>query len=324
MNPAIIPIVLLMQPASGPSAPISSAPTTLPAGMPAKWADSEVTKLAGGFRFTEGPVYVPATKSVIFSDIPANTLFRYDLATKQAVEFRKPSDNANGNVLDAEGCLLTAHHGARAVTRTLHDGTVTSLATHFDNQRFNSPNDLVQHPSGLVVFTDPPFGLPRRTEGKEQPGDFIYSVDPRTGVVDCLNRDPAVGVPTGPNGLCFSPDYKKLYVAASLPPRGLWAFDVALKQTDDGHPDLTLSNGRELTRVEPGSPDGIRCDVLGNIWVTAGDGVQIFHPDGYLLGKIPMPESPSNLCFGGDDMRDLFITARTSLYHVRTSIPGVR
>jgi gluconolactonase len=312
MNPPILPIPLLLD------------PTSLPSTLPARWADSELTKLTTGLRFTEGPVYVPATKSVIFSDIPANTLYRYDIAAKTLSEFRKPSDNANGNTLDAEGCLLTAHHGSRSITRTLHDGTVTTLATHYQGKRLNSPNDLITHPSGLILFTDPPYGLPKRTEGKEQPGDFLYSFDPRSGIVTCLNSDPAVGIPTGPNGLCFSPDCRKLYVAASLPPRGLWVFDVLFRQSDDGSPELTLAAGRELTPVTPGSPDGIRADVLGNIWLTAGDGVQIFNPDGHLLGKIPMPEAPANLCFAGPDLQDLYLTARTSLYHVRTTIPGVR
>lgn len=282
-------------------------------------ADSDVTKVAGGFRFLEGPVWVRQKGKLIFSDIPADTLHEYDPATKKTAVYRTPSGNANGNTLDGEGRLITCHHSLRCVTRTEHDGKVTTLVSHYEGKKLNSPNDVVVHSSGLILFTDPPYGLKGQTEGKELAVQNIFCLDASSGVLVSL-YDKMMA----PNGLCLSPDEKVLYVAHSAKPAAVWAYDVKFWLSDDGTPHLALENARSLFDISPGVPDGMRVDVEGNVWVTAGDGAQIFSAKGELLGKIAVPESPANIAFGGDDLKDVYLTARTGLYHVRSKVAGVR
>jgi gluconolactonase len=225
---------------------------------------------------------------------------------------RSPSHNANGNHLDRQGRLLTCEHGSRRVTRTdLSTGKVTVLAERYAGKKLNSPNDIVEREDGTLWFTDPPYGLRKGTEGKEQEKNRVYRLDPKTGTVTAVSEDF-----DRPNGLCFSPDGRRLYVADSGTPRLVRAYDV----TTEGK----LTNGRIHCKIDEGTPDGIRCDADGRLYVTAGDGVRVFAPDGSAVGLIPVPEKPANCTFGGADGRTLFITARKSLYAVELKVKGDR
>ncbi|MBM3838899.1 MAG: SMP-30/gluconolactonase/LRE family protein [Verrucomicrobia bacterium] len=268
---------------------------------------AKVTKLAGNMRFLEGPVWNPAYGgSLIFSDIPANELKQW--TEKDGLKtFRQPSNNANGNCLDNQGRLVTAEHGGRRISITERDSSVQTVVGQFEGKNLNSPNDVVVKSDGTIWFTDPDYGLAGRP--KEQPGNFVYRFDPKTKEVKALVRDF-----DKPNGLCFSPDEKKLYVADSGKPRHIRVFDV--------QSDGALANGKVFCQIDKGGPDGIRCDKEGRMFSSAGDGVQIFATDGRLIGKILVPESPANLAFGGKDHKTLFITARTSLYSIPLLVAG--
>ena len=270
--------------------------------------DAKLEKLATGMKFIEGPIWTNEDGGfLVFSDIPANELKRWD-AKNGLTTFRADSRNTNGNTRDREGRLISCEHSARRVTRTEKDGSITVLADRFDGKRFNSPNDPVVKSDGSIWFTDPTYGTPKG-EAKEIDGRYVYRLDPETKQVTKV----AEGFDQ-PNGLCFSPDEKRLFVADSGKPHNLRAFDVK----DDG----TLSAGNVFCVIDAGIPDGIRCDEHGNVWSSAGDGVHVFAPDGKLLGKVPVPEGPANLCFGGEDGKTLFITAKTSLYSIKTTVRG--
>jgi gluconolactonase len=194
------------------------------------------------------------------------------------------------------------------------DGTVKTLVDSFEGKKLNSPNDVVVRSDGTVWFTDPEYGLKNKPgtkekEDKQQPGNFVYRHDPKTGKTTAVARDFVQ-----PNGLAFSPDENKLYVADSGTPRHIRVFDVA----ENG----TVSGGRVFCAIDKGGPDGIRVDKEGRVWSSAGDGVHIFAPDGGRIGKILVMEAPANLCFGGDDGRTLFMTARKSLYSVKVDVTG--
>lgn len=265
--------------------------------------DAKVEKLAGGMQFIEGPVWMDG--ALVFSDIPANKLMKWD--GKEVTVFREPSNHTNGNTLDRDGNLISCEHSSRRVTR-MRSGGFEVLTDEFEGKKFNSPNDAAVKSDGTIWFTDPTYGTPKG-ETKELDGRFVFRLDP--------NSKKVVKVADGfdmPNGICFSPDEKRLYVADSGKPRHIRAFDVK----DDG----TLSGGEVFCVIDKGGPDGIRCDEKGNIWSSAGDGVQIFSPEGKLIGRIAVPESPANLCFGGPDGKTLFITARTSLYSIPTHVKG--
>jgi len=263
-------------------------------------ADARVQKLAGDLMFTEGPTWHPGG-FLVFSDIPANELKKWTKADGLTT-FRKPSANANGNTIDLQGRLVTAEHTGRRISVTEKDGTVKTLVGTHDGKKFNSPNDVVVKSDGTVWFTDPPYGLPRG-EQKEQEGHYVFRFDPKANKTTIVVKDF-----DRPNGLVFSPDESKLYVADSGTPRHIRVFDVK----SDG----ALSEGKVFCKIDKGAPDGIRIDADGRVWSSAGDGVQIFAPDGSLVGKILVPESPANLCFGGADGKTLFITARKGLYSI--------
>jgi gluconolactonase len=270
---------------------------------------AKLERLATGMRFTEGPVWIPENGGhLIFSDIPANELKKWS-ATDGLGTFRSPSNNANGNTLDQRGRLITCEHGARRVSITEKDGSVRTLVDSYQGKRLNSPNDAVVKSDGTIWFTDPPYGIKR--ELREQPAHYVFRFDPRTGKLAAVIEDFDM-----PNGLCFSPDEKKLYVADSGEPHHIRVFDV--------NSNGTVSNGRIFAVIDKGLPDGIRADTGGRIWSSAGDGVQIFSPDGNLIGKILTPESAANLCFGGENMNRLYITARGSLYAINVGVRGLR
>ena len=282
---------------------------------------AQIEKLAGGFGFLEGPVWSNRDGGyLIFSDIPRHELKRW--SQKDGVTtFRAPSNN-NGNTRDAQGVLLTAEHDGRRVSRTRADGKVEVVVERYQGKRFNSPNDLVVKTDGTIWFTDPPYGIPNRTEGKELDKNYVFRLDPKSGAVTTLVDDFDM-----PNGLCFSPDEKLLYIADSGKPHHIRVFDVR----DDG----TLGGGKVFCTLEVGIPDGIRCDTDGRVWSSAGDGIHVFATDGSMIGKIVTPDAPgrfdpnkvgpevpANLCFGGPDWSTLYITACTSLYRIQTSVRG--
>jgi gluconolactonase len=272
--------------------------------------DARLVKQATGMRFTEGPVWLERDGGfLVFSDIPANELKRWT-ATGGLATFRAPSFNANGNTVDREGRLITCEHSGRRVSILEGDGRLQTLVDRHDGRKFNSPNDPVVKSDGSVWFTDPTYGLPRG-ETKEQEGNFVFRFNPKTKATAIVARDFDM-----PNGLCFSPDEKKLYVADSGKPRHIRVFDV--------QSDGTLKGGTVFCQIDQGVPDGIRCDADGRVWSSAGDGVHIFAPNGKLLGKILVPESPANLCFGGNDGKTLFVTARTSLYSIPVLVQGAK
>ena len=260
-----------------------------------------VEKIVGDFKFTEGPAWNPQKGFLVFSDIPASLLYLYNPTTKMRI-FREPSHQANGNFYDSSGTLYTCEHGGRRVAVQRADGPVETLVDRFEDKRFNSPNDVVVKHDGTVWFTDPTYGLNGRP--KEQAANRVYCFEPKTGVLRAVAEDF-----DEPNGLCFSPDEARLYVADSGKPRHVRVFDVG----KDGQ----LSNGRVFCAIDKGVPDGMRCDRHGNLFSTAEEGVQVFSPAGERLGMIPVPETPANLCFGGPAWDDLYITARTSLYHIK-------
>jgi gluconolactonase len=270
-----------------------------------------VEKLATGMTFIEGPVWVPGLDEgfLVFSDVRGDELKKWT-AKDALTTFRKPSGNANGNTLDRQGRLVTCEHTDRRVSVLEKDGTLRPLVDHYDGKRFNSPNDVVVKSDGTVWFTDPPYGLPKGTP-KEQNGNYVFHFDPKAKTTTIVATDFDM-----PNGLCFSPDEKKLYVADSGKPRHIRVFDV--------QKDGTLLGGGVFCQIDKGGPDGIRCDAEGRIFSSAGDGVHMFGADGKLLGKILVPETPANLCFGGKDGRTLFITARTSLYAIRLLTQGAK
>lgn len=271
--------------------------------------NAALRQIGSGFEWAEGPVWFPAAQMLLFSDIPAHRMMRWTAETGCSI-FREDSGYSNGNTRDPQGRLVTCHHGLRAVTRTEAEGSLTTLASHAGGKRLNSPNDVVVRSDGSIWFSDPTYGILSDLEGyraePEQPGSFVWRIPPGGGEPVAVCRDF-----TQPNGLCFSPDESLLYVAESgsshdpaVPPV-IRVYDV----TGEG-----LDNGRDFARVDAGLPDGIRCDEHGNLWSSAADGVQIFAPDGALLGKILVPEVVSNLCFGGPRGNRLFITATSSLY----------
>ena len=273
-------------------------------------ADAKVTKLADGFGFTEGPVWISEGDGyLVFSDIPKNQLKKWT-AKDGVTTFREPSHNANGNNLDRKGRLITAEHSERRVSMMEKDGTLITVVDRFDGKKFNSPNDVVVKSDGTFWFTDPPYGLPKG-EQKEQEGNYVYRFDPKTKQVTVAVKDFDM-----PNGLCFSPDEKKLYVADSGKPHHIRVFEVGKEGS--------LSDGKVFAVIEKGGPDGIRCDANGRIWSSSGNGADVFAQDGSLIAKINTPKGGANLCFGGKHGKTLFITAREGLYAVETKVKGAK
>lgn len=265
-------------------------------------AGAKVERLATNLKFVEGPVWVYSGGYLVFSDIPANQLKRWD-AKGGVTTFRDPSQNANGNTMDGQGRIVTAEHGGRRISRLEKGSSVATVVDSFEGKKLNSPNDVVVKADGTIWFTDPDYGLAGRP--KEQPGNYVYRYDPKSKQLAAVVKDF-----DKPNGLCFSPDEKKLYVADSGKPRHIRVFDVA---------GGTVSDGKVFAAIDKGGPDGIRCDSAGRVWSSSGDGAQVFAPDGHLIARILLPEAAANLAFGGKAGKTLYLTARTSLYSVETN-----
>jgi gluconolactonase len=274
--------------------------------------DSWLERLHAGNRWTEGPAYFPAGRYLVFSDIPSNRLLRWDETSGAVSVFRQPSRYANGHAVDRRGRLVSCEHGRRAVSRTEPDGSVTVLADAYEGRRLNSPNDIVEHSGGTLWFTDPSYGIDSDYEGhradSEIGGCHVYRLDPATGEVTL-----AAGDFDRPNGLAFSADERLLYITDSAR-RHLRVFTVT--------GELTLAGGDVLCTCTAGTFDGVRIDDAGRIWAAAGDGLHCFDPDGTLIGKVHVPETVSNLTFGGPKRNRLFITATSSLYSVMVNVTG--
>ncbi|PZR00784.1 MAG: gluconolactonase [Cereibacter sphaeroides] len=270
--------------------------------------NAPVKQLASGFDWAEGPVWFGDANCLLFSDIPNNRILRWTPG-EGLTTYRAPSNYANGHTRDREGRLISCEHGTRRVTRTELDGSITVIADSYRGKRLNSPNDVVVKSDGSIWFTDPHYGVRTNYEGfhaEEELPRQVYRVD-LSGGIEAVATDFNC-----PNGLAFSPDEKRLYIADTgrmftNDPQHIRVFDV-----DGGR----LKGGDVFHVISPGCADGIRTDTDGNLWSSAGDGVHCIAPDGMLLGKILVPELVSNICFGGRAKHQLFITATTGLYSV--------
>jgi len=277
-----------------------------------------VEKLAGGCLWAEGPVWFAEGEYLLWSDIPNDRMLQW--AEGMGVRtYRHPANNSNGNTRDREGRLISCEHGARRVTRTEHDGSITVLADRYQGKRLNSPNDVVVKSDGSIWFTDPPYGIMSDYEGRKEARElgrcYVFLVDPRSGELAVAADDF-----DKPNGIAFAPDERLLYVVdtggSHTPngPRHIRRFAVGA--------DGKLSGGDVFATCASGLFDGLRLDVDGNVWTSAGHGVDCYAPDGTLLGRIRIPEAVANVCFGGRKRNRLFICGTTSLYAVYVAQAG--
>lgn len=282
---------------------------------------SAVERLYTGCRWSEGPVWFGDGRYLLWSDIPNNRILKWEEETGAVSIYRRPSDYANGNTRDRQGRLVSCQHGGRCISRTEHDGTVTILIDSWEGKRLNSPNDVVVKSDGSVWFTDPVFGILGEYEGYRAEPELeqnVYRVDGETGEASVV----AEGI-LGPNGLCFSPDEQILYVVESrgVPHRKILAYDVLPSGRE-------LDNRRVLIDAGSGTPDGMRCDVDGNLWCGWGmgtaelDGVFVFAADGTHIGRIALPERCANVCFGGAKRNRLFMASAQSLYALYVNTQG--
>jgi gluconolactonase len=284
-------------------------------------------RIATGFRWVEGPQYFPAWRCLIFSDIPNNRMMRLVEDDNHTSIFRSPSLNSNGNTSDVEGRLVSCEHTGRRIIRTEFNGTITVIANRYQGKKLNSPNDVVVASNGSIWFTDPTYGVRGWYESLhgeiEQEKRNVYRVDPRSGEVIVVVDDFVQ-----PNGICFSPDEKKLYIIDSGISEGpdnpahIRVFDVDI---DSGK----VSNSKVFADgFAPGLTDGMRADVEGNIWCSMGwgdpkeDGVRCYSPAGELLGKIHLPETVANMSFGGVLRNRLYIGATSSVYACYVNTQG--
>lgn len=282
--------------------------------------NAPLEKLADGFRWLEGPVWFADLQCLLVSDLPNNRIMRWTESGGVSV-FREPSGFANGHTRDCEGRLIGCSHADRCIKRTELDGSITVLADRYHGKRLNSPNDVIVKSDGTIWFSDPVYGIVTDYEGGKRDSELpanLYRFDPRDASLAVVADDF-----DGPNGLCFSPDERLLYVSesglpfASNPRQHLRVFDVSADGT-------RLSKGRVFYKVEPGYSDGVRCDEEGNLWSSAGDGVHCISPDGQLLGKIAVPFTVSNLCFGGRHRSRLFICGSHTLFAIYVNQHGAQ
>jgi gluconolactonase len=282
--------------------------------------NAPLEKLADGFAWLEGPVWLADMQCLLFSDIPNDRIMRWT-QTGGVDLFRHPAGYPNGQTRDRQGRLITCSHHGRCVQRTEIDGRITVIADRFEGKRLNSPNDTVVKSDGTLWFSDPHYGINTDYEGGRQPSELparVYRWDPRDDSLRIVADDF-----DGPNGLCFSPDERRLYIAdtgeqfADDPVQHIRVFDLDAAGE-------RLSNDRVFHKVSPGCADGFRCDENGNIWASAGDGVHCVDPSGALLGKILVPSPVGNLTFGGRYRSRLFICASQTLYAIYTNQRGAQ
>ena len=280
--------------------------------------NAPLKQLATGFDWAEGPVWMGDANCLLFSDIPNNRIMRWSPDTGISI-YREPVNFTNGHTRDHQGRLISCEHGGRRVSRTEHDGTITVIADNFEGKRFNSPNDVVVKSDGSIWFSDPHYGIMTNYEGYKSEPELpcqVYRVDPNSGKVTAIVTDMNC-----PNGLAFSLDETKLYVADT---GRMFSDDKQHMKVYDIADDNTASNGAIFHTIEPGISDGFRLDSEGNIWTSAGDGVHCINPAGRLLGKILVPEVVSNVCFGGRAKHVLYITATTSIYKISLNAKGIQ
>lgn len=278
-----------------------------------------VETLWTGCRWAEGPAWFAAGRYLVWSDIPNDRMLRWDETDGSVSVFRQPALNTNGHAVDLQGRLVSCEHRGRCVSRTEHDGSRTVLASHFGGKRLNSPNDVVVKSDGSVWFTDPSYGIDSDYEGdaapNEQGAQRVYRIDAGTGALGVVASDFVQ-----PNGIAFSPDEALLYIVdtgathVAGGPHHVRRFAV--------NANGTLSGGEVFATCPVGLYDGLRVDVHGNLWISAGDGVHCHAPDGTLLGKVRVPETAANVCFGGAKRNRLFICGTTSLYAVYLNTRG--
>jgi len=281
-----------------------------------------IERIATGFRWTEGPVYFRDGGYLLWSDIPNNRMLRLLEEDGHTSVFRSPSNYSNGNTRDRQGRLITCEHDSRRVTRTEHDGRITVLMDRFNGRKLNAPNDVVVASDDSIWFTDPGYGIDGEYEGHKAKFELaanVYRIDPKTGKASVMVDDF-----TRPNGLAFSPDEKRLYIVDSGITHGgpshIRAFDVVGGK---------LKNSRVFAEdFAPGLTDGMRVDMRGNVWCSMGwadpqeDGVRCYAPDGDLIGKVHLPETCANLCFGGKKRNRLFVCGSTSIYALYLDVQG--
>lgn len=281
---------------------------------------AHVERLWTGCRWAEGPAWFAAGRYLVWSDIPNDRMLRWDETDGSVSVFRQPSLNSNGNTLDRQGRLVSCEHRGRCVSRTEHDGRRTVLVSHFEGKRLNSPNDVVIKSDGSIWFTDPSYGIDSDYEGDAAPNEIgsqqVYRLDPDSGALAVVAGDFVQ-----PNGLAFSPDESVLYIVDTGAshqadgPRHVRRFRVTAQGS--------LSGGEVFATCPTGMYDGLRVDVHGKLWLSAGDGVHCHAPDGALLGKVRIAETVANLCFGGAKRNRLFICGTTSLYSVYLNTRGL-
>ena len=283
-------------------------------------SSADLDELYSDCRWAEGPVWFGDLNCLLWSDIPNQRILRWVPDGGVSI-FRQPSNFANGNTRDREGRLVSCEHGGRRVTRTELDGSITVLADSYQGKKLNAPNDVIVHSDGSVWFTDPTYGIMGDYEGykaePEQPTRNVYRLDTKSGELTAVITDFRQ-----PNGLAFSPDETRLFVADSAfshdekAPRHIRVFDLI----DGGN---RLTGGKIFCTIDNGLPDGFRFDTDGNLWTSAGDGVHCFSPEGKLLGKIKTPQTVANVTFGGVHRNRLFITATKSLYAIYLTASGI-
>jgi gluconolactonase len=321
---------------SEPRAPISpnATPRDWSGQQPIQYPDPDIIALDNRFRryiagntvikrlhfgtlWAEGTAWNGVGRYLVWSDIPNNVQMRWLEEDGHVTVFRNPSGYSNGNTFDFEGRELSCEHGGRRVVRYEYNGTVTVIADKFGGKRLNSPNDIVVHPDGGIWFTDPAYGILGNYEGfkaDKEIKEAVYRVDPKTGQMDKVTDEM-----DQPNGICFSPDYRRVYIADTGTGREIRVWDL------DGK---TVRNGKRFIQLDvpgsgaPAAADGIRCDVDGNIWAGARPGVQVIAPNGDRIGMIRLPENCANICFGGTKRNRLFMAASQSLYSVYVLTTG--
>ncbi|WP_017198446.1 SMP-30/gluconolactonase/LRE family protein [Arthrobacter sp. M2012083] len=272
-------------------------------------------KLFEGTVWAEGPLWIPQSQTVRWSDIPNNRILEFSPSTGATREYAAGVEYTNGRTLDRDGSVVQCSHGRRRIERD-HDGVVTPIVEAFGEHRLNSPNDVVVAGDGTVWFTDPPYGiLPGTVEGhegeQEYGGCYVFRFDPETEELT-----PMVTDLVHPNGLAFSPDESLLYVADTAGPALGVPFRIAVYPVNGG----SCGAGSTFVELEDdAASDGFRVDIEGRVWTSAGSSVRVYAPSGALLAAVEVPEKVSNLCFGGADGQDLYLTATTSLYRLRTS-----